>query len=283
MKWVGAHVSSAGGVEYAPLNAGKIGAQALALFTKNQKQWRSKPLTEKNILEFKKNCKKNGFSSKQILPHDSYLINLGSPDLGNLKKSREAFIEEMNRCVQLGLIYLNFHPGSHKNQLDEKTCLDRIADSINICLNKTQGITAVIENTAGQGGNVGYKFEHLAYLIDKTEDKKRIGVCLDTCHTFSAGYDIRTPEVYDLTMKLFDGIIGFFYLKGMHLNDSRVLFQSRVDRHQSLGKGELGIEPFKLIMNDPRMDNIPLILETINPQLWADEIKLLYNLIEKKN
>jgi deoxyribonuclease-4 len=280
MKWVGAHVSSAGGVENAPLNATKIGATAFALFTKNQKQWNSKPLTENNIAEFKKNCEKNGFSSKQVLPHDSYLINLGNPDDDGLKKSRNAFIEEMNRCSQLGLIYLNFHPGSHKNQLDEKICLGRIADSINLSLDKTRGITAVIENTAGQGGSVGYRFEHLAYLIHKTEDKNRIGVCLDTCHMFSAGYDIRTPESYEQTMKEFDNIVGFSKLKGMHLNDSKVVYQSRVDRHQSLGKGELGLEPFRLIMNDSRMEHIPLVLETIRPELWAEEIKLLYSLIK---
>lgn len=279
MKWIGAHVSSAGGVENAPLNAARINARAFALFTKNQKQWTSKPLTEKNILDFKKNCENNRFSPEQILPHDSYLINLGAPDSGNLKKSRDAFIDEMNRCSQLGLISLNFHPGSHKNELDEQACLDRIADSINIGLDKTRGVTAVIENTAGQGGSVGYRFEHLAYLIHKTEDKERIGVCLDTCHLFSAGYDIRTPEAYTQTMKRFDKIVGLSYLKGMHLNDSKVGYQSRVDRHQSLGKGELGLAPFKLIMNDSRLENIPMVLETIDPELWKAEIKLLYDLI----
>jgi len=280
MKRVGAHVSAGGGVRNAPLNAAKIGAKAFALFTKNQRQWRSPPLNEKEIEEFKKNCREQNFSAEHILPHDSYLINLGSPEKESLKKSRLAFIDEMKRCGQLGLKYLNFHPGSHKKQTDEETCLNVVAESINMALDKVKGVTAVIENTAGQGGSVAYRFDHLAYLIDQVEDKNRMGVCLDTCHTFASGYDIRTRKTYKETMNQFGKIVGFEFLKGMHLNDSKATLGSRVDRHHSLGKGEIGLEAFNLIMNDPRFEEIPLILETIDENLWPAEIKLLYGFIE---
>jgi deoxyribonuclease IV len=279
MKYIGAHVSASGGVYNAPLNAKKIGATAFALFTKNQKQWKSKPLTEEEIEKFGEFCRKENFTMDHILPHDSYLINLGAPEKEALEKSRDAFIDEVKRCGQLGLKYLNFHPGSHKKMMTDEECLNLIAESINISLEKTEGVTAVIENTSGQGGNVGHRFEHLATLIEKVEDKTRIGVCLDTCHTFSAGYDLRTPETYEISMKLFDDIVGFKYLKGMHLNDSMVPFGSRKDRHHSLGKGELGWETFKILMKDPRLDNIPLILETVDEELWPDEIRQLLSFI----
>lgn len=277
---MGAHVSVSGGIEQAPLNAAKIGARAFALFTKNQRQWRCMSLTPREIEKFKENCRKEKFTADHILPHDSYLINLGSPEREGLKKSRQAFLEEMKRCSQLGLKYLNFHPGSHKKRISEEECLNLILESINLALDKTENVTAVIENTAGQGGSVGYRFEHLAFLIDGVVDKSRVGVCLDTCHTFASGYDIRTAEDYENTMKQFGEIVGFKFLKGMHVNDSKALFGSRVDRHHSIGKGEIGLEAFKLIMNDPRLEEIPLILETIDESLWAEEIKLLYSLIE---
>ena len=278
MKYVGAHVSASGGVENAPVNAHNIGAKAFALFTKNQKQWYSKPLTEENIKRFKENCEKYGFKPEHILPHDSYLINLGNPVVENLKKSRSAFLDEMHRCELLGLDRLNFHPGSHLKQISEEECLDTIAESINISLDKTNGVIAVIENTAGQGTNLGYKFEHLKYIIDRVEDKSRVGVCLDTCHTYTAGYDIKSEEGYNKTFEEFDRIVGFEYLKGMHINDSKKDLATRVDRHDSLGKGFLGEEVFQRIMNDPRFDNIPLILETPDDSLWAKEIKWLYSL-----
>lgn len=278
MKYVGAHVSASGGVENAPINAHNIGAKAFALFTKNQKQWFSKPLLESNINLFKENCEKFGYKPEHILPHDSYLINLGNPVEENLKKSRTAFLDEMRRCELLGLDRLNFHPGSHLKQISEEECLDKIAESINITLDKTIGVTAVIENTAGQGTNLGYKFEHLAHIIDRVEDKSRIGVCLDTCHTFTAGYDIKSEEGYNKTFEEFDLIVGFEYLKGMHINDSKKNLATRVDRHDSLGKGFLGEEVFERIMNDPRFDNIPLILETPDDSLWAEEISWLYSL-----
>lgn len=277
MKYVGAHVSAAGGVENAPVNAHNIGAKAFALFTKNQKQWFSKPLTEDNINLFKENCEKYGYEPKHILPHDSYLINLGNPVEENLIKSRKSFLDEMQRCELLGLELLNFHPGSHLKQISEEECLKTIARSVNITLDKTKGVIAVIENTAGQGSNLGYKFEHLSFIIDLVEDKSRVGVCIDTCHTFAAGYDIKTEKGYKKTFEEFDRIVGFNYLKGMHLNDSKRDLATRVDRHNNLGKGFLGEEVFKRIMNDPRFDNIPLILETPDDSLWEEEIKWLYS------
>ncbi len=279
MKYIGAHVSASGGVENAPVNAHNIGAKAFALFTKNQKQWFSKALTEDNIRLFKENCEKYGYKPEHILPHDSYLINLGNPFEENLKKSRSAFLDEMRRCELLGLDRLNFHPGSHLEQISEEECLDKIAESINITLDKTKGVTAVIENTAGQGTNLGYKFEHLKYIIDRVEDKSRVGVCLDTCHSYTAGYDIKSEEGYKKTFEEFDRIVGFSYLKGMHINDSKKDLATRVDRHDNLGKGFLGEDVFDRIMNDPRFDNIPLILETPDNSLWEQEIKWLYSLI----
>jgi len=281
MKYVGAHVSASGGVENAPINAHNIGAKAFALFTKNQKQWFSKALTEDNINKFKENCEKFGYKPEHILPHDSYLINLGNPVPENLKKSRNAFLDEIQRCELLGLDRLNFHPGSHLKQISEEECLDRIAESINITLDKTNGVTAVIENTAGQGTNLGYKFEHLAHIIDKVEDKSRVGVCLDTCHSFTAGYDIKSEDGYSKVFHEFEAIVGFKYLKGMHINDSKKDLATRVDRHDSLGKGFIGEELFIRLMNDSRFDNIPLILETPDDSLWAEEIKWLYSLVKK--
>ncbi|PVZ85803.1 deoxyribonuclease IV [Serratia sp. S1B] len=275
MKFVGAHVSASGGVDQAVLRAHELEATAFALFTKNQRQWKSAPLTTEVIDKFKRACVEYGYGPQQILPHDSYLINLGHPDSEALEKSREAFIDEIQRCEQLGLTLLNFHPGSHLMQIDEAQCLARIAESINIALDKTQGVTAVIENTAGQGSNLGFKFEHLAAIIDGVEDKSRVGVCIDTCHTFAAGYDLRTEEDCQHTFKQLGDIVGFNYLRGMHLNDAKSEFNSHVDRHHSLGEGNIGKTVFRYIMRDARFDNIPLILETVNPDIWAEEIAWL--------
>lgn len=279
MKYFGAHVSASGGVENAPINAHSIGAKAFALFTKNQRQWKSAPLSQKSIDAFKENCSKFGYTAAQILPHDSYLINLGHPEEESLAKSREAFLDEMMRCEQLGLDRLNFHPGSHLGKVDEERCLRTIAESINLALAKTTGVTAVIENTAGQGSNLGFKFEQLRYIIDLVEDKSRVGVCIDTCHAFSAGYDLATEEAFTKTFAEFDAIVGFGYLKGMHLNDTKKPLASKVDRHESIGDGFLGENTFKFIAQDARFDNIPLILETPNEERWAEEIKLLYSFI----
>ncbi len=284
MKYIGAHVSAAGGVENAPLNAYNIGATAFALFTKNQKQWVAPPLSEKSIELFKQRCQEFGFAPHTILPHDSYLINLGHPTDEGLAKSRAAFVDEMSRCQQLGLDRLNFHPGSHLKEISETECLRRIAESINIALDKTQGVIAVLENTAGQGSNMGHRFEHLAEIIEQVEDKSRVGACIDTCHAFAAGYNLlpgvsdnlfgsdAAEATFDTVFSEFDRIVGFKYLKGMHLNDAKKPLGSRVDRHDSLGLGELGKGVFKRLMEDPRFDGIPLILETPNVDIWAEEI-----------
>ena len=279
MKYIGAHVSAGGGVENAPLNAKEIGAKAFALFTKNQKQWNASPLTTKSIDAFKMNCEDNGFIPEMILPHDSYLINLGHPEEEGLTKSRDAFTDEMIRCQQLGLKMLNFHPGSHLNKISPTECLTRIAESINRALDKTIGVTAVIENTAGQGTNMGYQFEQIAEIIGQVEDQSRVGVCIDTCHTFTSGYDLRNKEVFDQTFARFDEIIGWKYLRAIHLNDSKKELATRVDRHHSIGQGFLGMGIFEVLMNDPHFENMPIILETPDETLWAEEIKLLYSLI----
>lgn len=280
MKYVGAHVSAEGGVHNAPLNAHRIGAKAFALFTKNQRQWFAPPLSEETIKLFRQNCETLGYKPFQILAHDSYLINLGHSEKEALEKSRKSFLEEFKRCELLGLDRLNFHPGSHLNLTGEEDCLKIIAESINITLEKTRGVTAVIENTAGQGTNVGYKFEQIRYIIELIEDKTRVGVCFDTCHAYAAGYNIKDAKGFMETFKLFDEIIGIDFLRGLHINDSKKEYASRVDRHENIGKGFLGEEVFKLIMNDSRFDNIPIILETPDESLWEEEIRKLYSYVK---
>lgn len=275
MKRIGAHVSASGGVENAPRNALAIGATAFALFTKNQRQWSGTPLSAGQIDAFRRTCGECGYAPAQILPHDSYLINLGHPDREGLGKSRAAFVEEMERCEQLGLDRLNFHPGSHLRQIGVEECLDRIAESINIALDRTRGVTAVIENTAGQGSNLGFDFAHLARIIERVEDKSRVGVCIDTCHAFAAGYDLRTPEACEETFRQLDETVGLQYLRGMHLNDAMKPLGSRVDRHAPLGEGEIGWECFRYIARDARFDDIPLILETPDEARWPEEIARL--------
>lgn len=280
MKRVGAHVSAAGGVDKAPLNAQEIGAKAFALFTKNQRQWHAKPLAGESIAAFKENLDQAGILPQHVLPHDSYLINLGHPGSAELQKSRDAFLDELQRCEQLGLTLLNFHPGAHLGRISEDESLDRIAESINWALDRTSTVTAVIENTAGQGSTLGHRFEHLAHIIEAVDDKSRVGVCLDTCHTYAAGYDLRTKEACEQTFSEFGQIVGFKWLKGMHLNDSKTDLGSRVDRHHSLGKGKLGWNVFDYIMNDERFEEMPLIMETIDKSLWPREINQLYGLIK---
>ena len=297
MKYIGAHVSAAGGVENAPMRAKEIGATAFALFTKNQKQWSSPPLTDESIALFKQRCQELGYPPCSILPHDGYLINLGHPQSEGLERSRESFLDEMSRCQALGLDRLNFHPGSHLGEISVDECLRRIAESINIALSKTEGVTAVLENTAGQGTNLGFRFEHLAQIIAMVEDKSRVGVCIDTCHAFAAGYDWNTSAALfadtveslseadkkgavvarGLTNILdsFDRIVGIRYLRGMHLNDATKPAGSRVDRHAPIGKGEIGAEAFEQLMADSRLDGIPMILETPEPEIWPEEIAQL--------
>ena len=280
MKYFGAHVSASGGVENAPLNAHTIGATAFALFTKNQRQWTAAPLSPKSIEAFGGNCRTDHYQPAQILPHDSYLINLGHPDEEGLRKSRAAFLDEMRRCEQLGLDRLNFHPGSHLGQITIEECLRRVAESINLTLAATRGVTAVIENTAGQGSNVGFAFEHLAAIIERVEDKSRVGVCIDTCHAFAAGYDLSTRAGCEATFRELDEVVGMKYLRGMHLNDAMKGVGSRVDRHAPLGEGMLGLECFRYIAEDSRFDGIPLILETPDESRWPEEIALLKSFAE---
>jgi deoxyribonuclease-4 len=279
MKYVGAHVSTVGGVRNAPLNAREIGANAFAMFTKNQRRWEAKPYSEAEITAFRDNLAEVGIRPGRILAHDGYLINLGHPEEEALERSRAAFLDELRRCEQLGIELLNFHPGSHLRKISEDACMARIAASINLALAATSGVAVVIENTAGQGSNLGYRFEHLAAIIERVERKDRVGVCLDTCHTFTAGYDLRDRAACDATFAEFDRVVGFEYLRGMHLNDSKPDLGARVDRHDSLGKGKLGLEVFRYIMNDSRFDDMPLILETIDSSIWAEEIALLRGMV----
>ena len=280
MVYIGAHVSAAGGVENAPLRAHDIGAKSFALFTKNQRRWEGPPLTKENIDGFKKNCAELDFSMDYVLPHDSYLINLGHPEKAKLEKSRNAFLDELQRCEQLGIKLLNFHPGNHLNKISPAECLKTIAESINWALDQTAGVTAVIENTAGQGTALGYCFEQLAEIIDHVEDKKRVGVCIDTCHAWAAGYDFSTRQEFEKSFQKFEEVVGFSYLKGMHLNDSKKALGSRVDRHDNIGEGHIGSDGFRYIMKDNRFDDIPLILETPNTDQWPKEIEMLYNMAE---
>jgi deoxyribonuclease-4 len=279
-KYVGAHVSASGGVFNAPINARGIGARAFGLFVKNQRRWEAKPLTEKDIEKFKEAMEKNKYTPDVVLPHDGYLINLGNPDSEKREKSLNAFIDEMKRCEQLGLKYINTHPGSHLNEISREECLDYISSCINKALEATEYISVILENTAGQGSNLGNRFEDLAYIIERIDDKSRIGVCLDTCHTLAAGYELKDKEGYDKTMDEFEKIVGFKYLKAIHLNDSKFDTGSRKDRHHSIGKGVLGMAFFKRFMNDTRFNKMSIILETIDETLWKEEIELLYDLIE---
>lgn len=281
MKYIGAHVGVKDGVSNAPLEAASIGARAFALFTANPQRWHSKPIPEKEKELFRQNCELNGYSPDVILPHDSYLINLGSPDPEKLEKSRKAFCEEIDRCMQLGLTMLNFHPGSHLKEISEEECLDRIAESINKALDRSEGVAAIIENTAGQGSNLGYQFSQIARIIDNVKDKSRVGVCIDTCHAFSAGYDLSTEEGYAATWEEFDRLIGKQFLRALHLNDDLKPLGSKIDRHASIGSGTIGEDFFRRLVNDPRFDDIPIILETPAPELWPEEIETLYSYIRE--
>jgi len=275
MKFVGPHVSIAGGVQNAPLNAAALGATGFGLFTKNQRQWESPPYPAAAVSGFRKALRENGYAAKQVLAHDGYLINLGNPDNTAFKKSYTAFVDELKRCGQLGLTLLNIHPGSHVRLVSEEACMLQIANAVNRAHRETEGVTVVFENTAGQGSNVGYSFEQLAFLIGHVSDKSRIGFCFDTCHAFAAGYDLRTPKAYEATMRSIDRTVGFRYLRGAHLNDAKSGLGSRLDRHQSIGKGALGLETFGTLMRDDRFEEIPLVLETIDERLWAGEVALL--------
>ncbi len=280
MKYIGAHVSTEGGVFNAVQNAVDINARAFALFVKNQRQWKAKPLEPEAIERFKTAMVKNSFHPKFVLPHAGYLINLGNPNPENRKKSIDSFIDELERCKILGLECLNIHPGSHLREISKDECITLIAESINYCIDSVKGIKIIIENTAGQGSNIGSNFEEIADIVAKIQHKQRVGVCLDTCHTFASGYDIKSSDNYTDTFNKFEDLIGFENLAGIHLNDSKVPLASRKDRHESIGKGYLGLDFFRRFINDPRFDDIPIILETIDEAIWKQEIELLYSMID---
>ncbi len=283
MLYIGSHTSIAGGLENAAIEASKLGATAFGMFTKNQRQWAAKPITEEQSSTFRNTLKELGFSKDQILPHDSYLINLGNPDDQKRRQSLDAFIDELQRVEILGLDKLNFHPGSHVNKIDRKGSLALVSEALDEALSSTEGVRPIIETTAGQGSNLGSSFEEIAELLNNSRYPDRLGVCIDTCHIFAAGYDLRSEEAFEKTFEEFGRIVGFDKLEGMHLNDAKIALGSKLDRHESLGKGQIGIEPFIRIAQDPRFRGIPLILETIDSSLWREEIALLKNWSKKKN
>jgi deoxyribonuclease-4 len=278
MYFIGPHVSIGGGVAKAPVNAQALGATGFGMFVKNQRQWTAEPYASTDIDSFKKQLAADGYTKAQVLPHAGYLINLANPDEAAHEKSMASLVDEIRRCMALGLDKLNLHPGSHLRLITPEEACDRIAKSINRALAQTQGVTVVIENTAGSGGNLGSVFEELKAMIDGIDDKARVGICLDTAHTFAAGFDIRTRDGFLKTMERFDKTVGMKYLRGMHLNDSKAGLTSHVDRHESLGAGLLGIEVFKCIMKDKRFENMPLVLETPDEEIWAQEIRQLQDL-----
>ena len=275
MKYIGAHCSIAGGLQNAPLQAKSLGATGFALFTKNQRQWFAKPLTSEEAELFKTTCAEAGYTADMILPHDSYLINLGQPDAEKRTQSLNSFIDELKRCHALGLKLLNFHPGSHLKLVSESEDIKLIAESVREALNTVPDVTAVFENTAGQGSNLGYTFQQLADMLDAVGMPERVGVCFDTCHGFAAGYALGSEEEFQRTFEEFDRIIGLKYLRGMHLNDAKGVLGQKLDRHAELGAGNIGLEPFTRIIKDSRFDNIPLILETPDETKWAEEIAWL--------
>ena len=273
MKYVGAHVSAVGGVENAPVNAHEIGAKAFALFTRNQRQWKSQPLKADSIHLFKERCEAYGYDPGCILPHDSYLINLGNPDAEGLQKSRDAFLDEMTRCEQLGLKMLNFHPGSHVKQGVEAG-ITYIAEMLNEILRPDLHTTVLLETMAGKGSEVGRSFEELREILDRVELSDKMGVCMDTCHVWDAGYDIVND--LDGVLAEFDRIVGLDRLKAVHLNDSMNVRGAGKDRHARIGEGEIGAEALVRVINHPALRDLPFCLETPNELPgYAEEIRFL--------
>lgn len=278
---LGAHTSTSGGIHRALLEGKEIGATTIQLFTTNQKQWQGRLLTPEMIESWHRTLQETELC--HIMSHDSYLINLGGPKLEILEKSRKAFYEEVERCVQLEIPYLNFHPGAALDG-DTQECLDRIVESLLLVRPLLeQGTTRLLlETTAGQGSSVGHRFEHLAYIIENLKEQIPIGVCVDTCHIFVAGYDVRTAEAWEKTLSEFDRIIGLSFLYAFHLNDSVKGLGSRVDRHQPLGEGQIGWECFRFLMTDPRTRHLPKYLETPGrTELWKKEIQQLKEFVNK--
>jgi AP endonuclease-1 len=275
---IGAHVSAAGGVENAVRNAAMVGANAFALFVKSQRKWDSPPLSAENVDAFKRRMREFGYSPRHVIPHGSYLVNLGNPDEEKRQKSFNCFLDDLQRCEQLGLELYNFHPGSTVGQATKEESIALIAECINNAHKVTKYVTIVIENMAGTGNVIGSQFSELKGIIDRVEDKTRVGVCLDTCHAFAAGYDISTKGGWDATLSTFDTEVGLLYLKGLHLNDSKAALGSKKDRHENIGLGHLGISTFRHVVSDPRTQDIPLILETPTfeaTDIWTKEISAL--------
>ena len=283
MGLIGAHVSAAGGVENAPARGTAINADAIQIFTANQNQWFPKEPSEENSKGYREAMKKE--LPKMTISHASYLINMGSPEEKKLNMSRLAFLSELDRCAACGVEYVVFHPGSHM-KTGEKECLLRISESLNYCLDKRPDgeVTVLIETTAGQGTNVGFRFEHLIGIIEGVEKKDRMGICFDTQHGFASGYDIRTEKGWKETFDEFDKTVDLKWLKAFHINDSKKEFGSRVDRHESIGKGLLTMETFWCLVNDDRFTELPMLLETPvdDPSEYAVEIELLRGLVGSK-
>ncbi len=275
---LGAHTSTAGGIHRALLEGQEIGATVIQFFTTNQKQWQGRKITPEIIVDWEKTIKETQLS--HIMSHDSYLINLGSPRDDILAKSREAFLEEVHRCNALHVDYLNFHPGAALKETVEE-CLDKIIESILLIKpHMTGNLRLLLESTAGQGSTVGCRFEELAYILRGVQHHVPIGICIDTCHLFAAGYDIRTPTEWEKVLAAFDEIIGLQHLYAFHLNDSKTDLGSRVDRHANLGEGKIGWDCFSFLMNDKRTQHLPKYLETPGgPSMWKQEIKQLTSMI----
>lgn len=276
-KFVGAHMSVSGGLQLAVSRAAAMGATSFGLFLRSQRQWAAKPLTQEAANLFRDACHQHNFAPHQILPHGSYLLNCGSPDATVLEKSRATLVDELKRCEMLGLVYYNFHPGSTCGVISREACMDLIAESINQAHKETTYVISVIENMCNQGNTIGGDFHELRGIIDRVKDKSRIGVCLDTCHAFAAGYDLATQEGFEKMMSDFESIIGLSYLKAVHLNDSKGKVGSHLDRHENIGRGNIGLDGFRRIMNDPRLDHLPMILETPETD-YSVEISLLNGL-----
>lgn len=278
---LGAHVPTAGGLANAPERGRSIGAEAIQIFTRNQVQWKAKPLGVDEAHDFKHAFARSGL--RRVVAHGSHLVNLASPDPDALTKSREAFVTEVERCHALGIEQLIFHPGAHMGA-GEESGLATLGASLDHVLERTEGcaVTALIEVTAGQGSSLGHRFEHLAHILERVRRSERLGVCLDTCHLFAAGYDIATPRGYDETWRAFERIVGARMLKAIHLNDAKMGLGSHLDRHAPVGKGHLGRETFRRIVGDERVAGIPLILETPGGlEGWKRELRLLRRLVRK--
>ncbi|XP_068108230.1 probable endonuclease 4 isoform X2 [Hyperolius riggenbachi] len=276
-KFVGAHVSIQGGLWNAALEAGRIGARAFGLFLRSQRTWNSKTLEESSAEKFRRTCAELGLDSRFILPHSPYLMNLGSPKPDVRQKSRDMLVDELGRCRLLGLTIYNIHPGSHVGEMPVDKCLELIADGINHAHSQVPGVTVVLENMSRQGSTVGGRFQELRGIIDLVEDKTRIGVCLDTCHAFAAGHNLAEEAGLRHMLDEFEETVGLSYLRAVHLNDSKGKVGCRLDRHENIGRGHIGVTGFRQVMNEPRFNDIPMILETpYNAEF--DEIELLYSL-----